>query len=126
MTNESVMTKPNYPARTSTLENADGTMFAICRRGGYPGCAWHVFTVADGTRRCDFSAWTYNSNRADDMFVWSPTEPNVAYFFSASHGYPDHPARFYRMTINTTTWAISAQVLYIVSGDLIASPPVGE
>jgi len=126
MTDLSVMTKPNYPARTSTVENSDGTLFVLNRRGGYPGCAWHIFTVADGIRRCDFSAWTYNSNRADDMFVWSPTEPKVAYFFSASHGYPGSPARFFRMTINTTTWTISAQLLYTFTPELLPTPPEGQ
>jgi chitodextrinase len=130
MTNEPGDVKPNYPARTSTIESSDGTMFAVysAARGGSTG--WDIFTV-DGTYRGNLAAFSNNAGDiAYDDFIWSSTVPNVGYLFAQSRPslglYDKYPAKFWKITVNTSTWAITGQLLYTYSRADMPTCPSGE
>ncbi len=124
MTDQTSSVQPNYTARTSTVENSDGTLLAVNSVAG-AGSAWEILTVADGVTRATLTAYLRNGASAYDHFVWSPTVSNVGYLFSASRkGYDNdtYPARFYKITINLGTWALTADLLYTFTTAVMPAP----
>jgi len=127
MTDEAGVVRPNYTARTSTIENLDGTLFAV-NSSARSGSSWEIFTVADGTYRASLSSFVVNGDSAYDHFVWSSTQPYVGYLFAASkrNNFATYPAKFWKITINPSTYAVSGSLLYTYSVSDMPACPVGE
>lgn len=124
MTTEAGSVRPNYTARTSTIENSDGTLFAV---NSYirAGSSWEIFTTNDGIYRATLKAFLYGASDYDH-FVWSNTTPNVGYLFVASrygYAYDSYPAKFYKITINVSTWVVSGELLYIYAREDMPTCP---
>ena len=125
MTNESANVYPNYTARTSTIENSDGTMFAV-NSLARAGSSWEIFTTADGIYRGTLKSFVGGTDSAYDHFVWSNDTPNMGYLFAKSKSpYDTYPGKLWKITINTKTWQASGEVLYTYLPEHLPSCPEG-